>query len=605
MIDGNLSYNTAQLPSFRVLLESASHSGGMPINMPSRRKMIKTLDNEFHKMKVKLKEILRLQKYVCMTADAWSSRAQSYLGVTVHFLNTDYQRESYVLAFKQLYFKQTYRELAEALMAIFADYNIDKTQITNIVTDGGSNFAKMFKIYGQSIDAVVTTTTREPIPSDLDEFGDNDVPEPATEPTTMSDVNGEAFLNEILQFDNVDKNNDISEYEELESGIENVPCEANSTSGSDSYFGSEVNLNEEPKFEMPPQRRCVSHLLNLISSDFEKKFLPENARKVHCHTLSKLHTLWTLIHCSSLAKTICKKILDVILISPNDTRWNAWFDAVRMCNNPNIKPLLNKLIEKLKSELQCTTAKNLSLLTSHDFIVIEEYCKVFEPIAISLDIMQKENNASQGYIMPVLISMRHRVAQIDTSITLARDFKKAMLGAIDKRFSQYFVFAESNKDLLLAAVSFPRIKINFIKEDDDIIVAKSLLIAECKHLASDAFDNGRIEMTLVNESRKEDDFLITYLSNQDNRRNSIDCEIESEVSRFLCDTRIENSILNNYPNVKNVYFKYNTTLSSSAPVERVFSQSGLIFTPRRNRLSAKKFEQTVLLRHNRRLINDN
>lgn len=617
VIDGNISYNIVQLPSFHALLECARRSGKTPISMPSRRKFISTLATEFKKMKAELKETLQQQKHVCLTADAWSSRAQSYLGVTVHFLNSDFQRESYVLAFKQMFCKQTYKELAEAMANIFTDYNISKSQITNIVTDGGSNFAKMFKIYGKSIDAVVTTTTRESVSPDLDALENDADPQDdddhaeagPSETPTMSDINGEAFLNEILQFDNVDPNNHIDEYVRLEEGMEDFAHQANSTSESrgeavDSYFGSDVNPNEESNIEMPPQRRCVSHLLNLTSSDFENIFLPENAKKVYTQTFSKLHTLWTLIHCSSLAKTTCKKVLNVILISPNDTRWNAFFDAVRMCNDSKIKPHLNRLIQQLKSDLQCASAKHLSILTHHDFVVIEQYVKVFEPVAISLDIMQKEKNASQGYIMPVLISMRHRVAQIDTSTTLARDFQTAMVKSIDKRFSQYFIFAECNKDLLLAAISFPRIKTSFIKEDDDIIFAKNLLIAECKYLVSDALVNDRENASLSNKSTENDGFLITYSSNEKNRRSSIDCEIDTEVSRFLCDMRTENSILNEYPNVKAVYFKYNTTLSSSAPIERVFSQSGLIFTPRRNKLSSENFERTVLLKHNRKLIND-
>lgn len=108
-----------------------------------------TLDTEYSKIKESF------------TADVWSSRAQSYLGVTVHFMNSEFKRESYVLAFKQLLFKQTYKELAKAMDEIFGDYRIKKSQITHIVTDGGSNFCKMFKIYGKSLDAVVTTYSEE------------------------------------------------------------------------------------------------------------------------------------------------------------------------------------------------------------------------------------------------------------------------------------------------------------------------------------------------------------------------------------------------------------------------------------------------------------
>lgn len=62
-----------------------------------------------------------------------------------------------------MFSKQTYKELAEHMYKVFKDYNIDMRQITNIVTDGGSNFAKMFRIYGQSRDTETTSIETENI----------------------------------------------------------------------------------------------------------------------------------------------------------------------------------------------------------------------------------------------------------------------------------------------------------------------------------------------------------------------------------------------------------------------------------------------------------
>ena len=44
--------------------------------------------------------------------------------------------------------------------------------------------------------------------------------------------------------------------------------------------------------------------------------------------------------------------------------------------------------------------------------------------------------------------------------------------------------------------------------------------------------------------------------------------------------------------------KLNATLSSSAPVERLFSKAALIALPIRNRLNDKRFEQLLLLKAN-------
>lgn len=136
---------------------------------------------------------------------------------------------------------------------------------------------------------------------------------------------------------------------------------------------------------------------------------------------------------------------------------------------------------------------------------------------------------------------------------------------------------------------------------EHIIYVKQLPVAECKKLRNEntAFKNR--SQSLPIQSTSTDDFIITF--DRDVRRISIDGEIESEVSRFLCDERKENAILNKFPHIREFYFKFNTTLLSSAPVERVFSQSMMISTPRRNRFSALHFEQTLLLKHNRILMN--
>lgn len=422
----------------------------------------------------------------------------------------------------------------------------------------------------------------------------------------MSDVHGEPFLNEILSFDDSETSDTTTANP---TSTENNPYEigeATSENEFESYFGeTNNNPDDDIKIDMPPQRRCVSHLLNRLSHDFETKFLNALAKKALFQTLKKLHSLWVLLHRSTHAKSICKTVLGRILKIHNDTRWNSRFDAVKMCCEAEIQKNLNNLIQQLKTDLKCPSAQNLQLLNARDFSVMDYYVKVFEPVAVALDVMQGEFNSSQGFIVPVLQSMKTRIATIEennkdgTKIHLIKDFKTAMLDAINSRFKNYFLFEDFNKDLLLAAITLPHIKTRFIKNDDDIIFTKNLLIAECKKLKNASSDASQEE---IEHDVLQDDFIISY--SRDVRRNSIESEIESEVSRFLCDIRLDSSILNEYPNVKAVYFKYNTTISSSAPVERVFSQSLMIFTPRRNRLSALHFEQALLMKHNRKLLTE-
>ena len=74
--------------------------------------------------------------------------------------------------------------------------------------------------------------------------------------------------------------------------------------------------------------------------------------------------------------------------------------------------------------------------------------------------------------------------------------------------------------------------------------------------------------------------------------------ILAEMDRFLSDTSRDIGCLVHYPTVKSLFFRYNTGMPSSAPVERLFSLGGQILTPRRNRLSDENFEKQLLLRPN-------
>lgn len=605
IIDGNLSFNVIQSPSFKKLLETVA---GRTILIPSNYKVMNHLDSEFIRTKTKLMEVIAQQDFVCLTADVWSSRAQSYLGVTVHFIDQCYQRQSYGLAFKELKYKQTYKELTKSMHDIFNDFNLNIAKITNIGTDGGSAFCKMFKVYGdeprsESEDREETSETED---VDMDQENLSRVNQ---NQTFMSDLNGDFFASEIINF-NIDPAIETTSLESTRTESNRTSMQpyfeenSNSDSNMQDYFGNrEHNENEqEVQPKLPGQRRCVSHQCNLLHKYFYDE-LKGFAKSSLTSAINKLHSLWVLTHRSSRAKSICKDILGVCLLVPCETRWNSQYDAVKKCLSAEIQPNINKLIETLKNDID--SAANLSVLGQNDFIVLSNYLKVMGPVAQSLDKLQGEVNNSQGLILPVLKSMKYRIEQLDDTSNIAKDFKAAMLKVIDKRFGNYLEFNASIKDLILTSITLPTVKNIFLSSDDELIYAKNLLIIECKKIQAESTVNAvDHDANIATENTTQDDFLIEFRGLRNMRISSTESDIESEVARFIADSRSEISILNEYPKIKKVYYKFNTTLSSSAPVERLFSQSSMIFTPRRNRLSSVKFEQALMLKVNRKLLED-
>ncbi|XP_055308709.1 uncharacterized protein LOC129572718 [Sitodiplosis mosellana] len=418
IVDGNLAFHISQLPSLRALLESAS---GRKVIMPSRRKFMASLQSKCDELKSTLKHTLKEQSFLCVTCDAWSSKGQSFLGVTIHFLNQHYKRESFLLAFKRMYARQTYLHLAQTLDEIFKDFEIDIEKITHIVTDGGSAFCKMFKEFGNTTDVIMQDSPEDEYDDDTNTAPTASSEQHETRTTSSSGNNeeesldmvhefmqtetGELFQNEILQFD----------------VVQNVE--------PDDYFGGRLS-NEQPQIKLPPQRRCFSHLLNLASQDFEN-MLPTMANRAFKQTYNKLHALWNTTNRSCYAKTICQNELGCSLKVPCETRWNSKFDAINkivdICKSDTIyeRNKINILIRRLKTELR--SANHLLILEQSDISVMENYVKVMQPIASALDTLQGEYNCSQGLILPVIFSMKHKISSFDVDCNLLGDFKQTML----------------------------------------------------------------------------------------------------------------------------------------------------------------------------------
>lgn len=240
----------------------------------------------------------------------------------------------------------------------------------------------------------------------------------------------------------------------------------------------------------------------------------------------------------------------------------------------------NTLITTLEKELR---AKDLSLLTATDWLILSDYITVTKSIAEGLDILQGDKHACLGFVLPTLFSIIRRLSGSMLNTAHGEKMRDVLIKSMDKRFKPTMEVEEQNKDLYLAAVTHPLFKLEWLPSDKSVIIKQWFV-----HIV-----NQKADSSLIQES-DSNDFFYRYPTSHITQN--------AEIENYLSNPLKEVTMLKNFPTIKTLFIDYNTTLSSSAAIERMFSNATLIFQPRRNRLSSVNFERSMFLKKNKTQI---
>lgn len=250
--------------------------------------------------------------------------------------------------------------------------------------------------------------------------------------------------------------------------------------------------------------------------------------------------------------------------------------------------------------------KSIKEITSIEWNLVHDYVKLMEPIAISLDKLQGEKNVTVGSILPCLNYIKNALGQCELKTkqstnskvqAIGNDMQRALKNAFEKRFKQFFNFDETNRELILASISHPVYKLKWIDDEKNMATARRFFEDEMRKME-------QAPVLYDAESDNEDDEFVSKNIFSSTRRLSTDNRWATEAFNFLEEKRKNFDIFDNYPLVGKVFLKFNTTLSSSAPIERLFSQALIICTPRRNRITHSNFEKTLLLKTNKSIFDN-
>ena len=341
------------------------------------------------------------------------------------------------------------------------------------------------------------------------------------------------------------------------------------------------------EYELPPHQRCAAHTLNLVASTDVDKHLSSCSlsKNVYRSSFAKCTALWNKTRRSTVAADIMQEKLKRNLLVPSPTRWNSYYDAV------------TRVVENSLADLNylCTRIE-IRNFTERELTFLKEYCTALEPLSRGLDILQGEDCCYYGTLLPTLTTIIKKTkAALPHLSTLTTGLTQAVNSAIEKRFSHIL----DSRDAIIAAVTSPKFKLKWVESQETKDTYRQIFIDELRfHESASQVIIEEEHATHVQNKRKDSFYEF------DTDEEAISDDVETEAMEFLRNAKTL-QCLEKYPKVKQLFLRYNTTIPSSAPVERLFSLGSLVLTARRNRLADGKFEKLLLMRYNKDFVDFN
>jgi len=125
--------STVENPFFKEMFIASGVLKNNSLTLMSRRSLSRKIETRFNTSIEKLKSALEKVNYLCTTADVWSAKRRSFMGVTVHWIDEDLlERKSASLACRRFKGAHTHDRIAKILHNIYYKYNLDVTKVNSI-----------------------------------------------------------------------------------------------------------------------------------------------------------------------------------------------------------------------------------------------------------------------------------------------------------------------------------------------------------------------------------------------------------------------------------------------------------------------------------------
>ncbi|XP_026328932.1 uncharacterized protein LOC113236922 [Hyposmocoma kahamanoa] len=450
--------STVDDPNFVKMFSDLSEN----LHVMSRRTLGRKIEMSQKELTEKLINILSNLDYVSTTADIWSTKTRSFLGVTAHWIDKNtLKRMSCVLSFDRFKGSHTYDKIAEMLFEIQSLFKLKLEQVVSTTTDNGSNFVKAFREFG--------VTNYIPDFSD----GDADLADTAEVVRTSSSIASDILYDEVLL-----PHNSIEE----------------------------ITTRE---LYLPRHLRCASHTLSLLATTDMNNYIKESPiSRVHYSAIAKCTLLWNMSRRPKSAEII-QECLGNQLVYPCPTRWNSLYDSIVQLMKTKSK--LNDLFDKL-GKTNAFSAIELEYL--------EEFVEVLKPIATALDYIQG-NNCYYGKLLPSLMSVRTRLERLQgNNLRHFSGVVSKLKDSLEKRFDNFFKLSPEVNEAILASCYHPAYKMRWLPESTTSEEKQRIQNLAIYALEANFKKHEEGSRRSSNTSKEDDDFIIFINSDSDRPQTS-------------------------------------------------------------------------------------
>lgn len=352
---------------------------------------------------------------------------------------------------------------------------------------------------------------------------------------------------------------------------------------------AEVPLDE---LSLPLGVRCAAHTANLVSTTDLKKVLQKNAtlKKAHEQMMKKCSLLWKTAKFRR-SKEIMKKELGIILKRPVITRWNSLHNALAQ-------------ILELKNEIPnlCRKLDIRKILSEANFTYIKYYVESTKDISTFTTIIQ--GDIHYGYLLPSLLNLRRKLDLLKSDFSkdaMKSQFLPLVKGQLESlaiRFKDFYDVENQGIAAAVATFFHPLFKSLWLKRFPE--AERKKVYEKIKDRAVRESPQTITSAVTVQDTPEENPDSFLYISPDSME---VDLQLDQpdilqEISAYVKDKSKDLTMLNRYPLIRNLFFKFNSVPPSSASVERLFSYATYMSAPRYARLQPKRFEQRVILMSN-------